>query len=155
MLQRIQTIYIIIFTALLFIGSLCSFANLILEDKTILKLFPTGWEYSSGEKEKSLYFLGYLVAASFGILMLVNFKKRTKQLKYGKVCYLVVLITLLYMFTIVDNKIELLDPSNNLYSYVTYSYSMYFLVASLPFIFLANRAIKKDENLIKSLDRLR
>ena len=32
---------------------------------------------------------------------------------------------------------------------------MYLLVASLPIIFLANRAIKKDEKLVSSLDRLR
>ena len=38
---------------------------------------------------------------------------------------------------------------------VQYLYSMYLLVASLPIIFLANRAIKKDDSLVKSLDRLR
>ena len=36
-----------------------------------------------------------------------------------------------------------------------YGWGTYFIVCSLPIVFLANRSIKKDEALVKSLDRLR
>jgi hypothetical protein len=88
--------------------------------------------------------------------MLVNFKKRQKQLRYGMLSYFFVLITLVYMFLEVSSAEEfLLDNENNSLQSINYTFSMYLLVASLPIIFLANRAIKKDEKLVSSLDRLR
>ena len=70
--------------------------------------------------------------------------------------YFFVLITLVYMFLEVSNAEEfLLDNENNSLQSISYTFSMYLLVASLPIIFLANRAIKKDEKLVNSLDRLR
>ena len=85
--------------------------------------------------------------------MLVNYKKRSKQLRYGKICYFFVLLSLVIMFLELSNGLENLGIDNN--NVVQYLYSMYLLVASLPIIFLANRAIKKDDSLVKSLDRLR
>ena len=154
MLQRIQTVYILLFATVLFSASLLPFASLNLMDNVYV-IYPTGWEQNGGELKKSPMYVGYLVAISFAVLQLVNFKKRKKQLRYGKICYLIVLLTLVYMFNAVDQKSDILisETSNNLN--VIYSYSMYLLVCSLPLMFLANRAIKKDENIIKSLDRLR
>ena len=154
MLQRIQTIYILLFSILLFIASFLPFAIVTLGDD-FYSLYPaTGWEISSGETysdSKTFYYVGYLVAVSFSVLMLVNYKNRKKQLRYGKICYLIVLLSLVYMFNVVSQMTTELEAANA----PQYSYSMYLLVASLPFMFLANRAIKKDEKLVKSLDRLR
>jgi hypothetical protein len=88
--------------------------------------------------------------------MLVNFKKRQKQLRYGMLSYFFVLITLVYMFLEVSSAEEfLLGNENNSLQSINYALSMYLLVGSLTVIFLANRAIKKDEKLVTSLDRLR
>jgi prolipoprotein diacylglyceryltransferase len=88
--------------------------------------------------------------------MLVNYKKRQKQLRYGMLSYFFVLITLVYMFLEVSSAEEfLLRNENSSLQTINYTFSMYLLVASLPIIFLANRAIKKDEKLVNSLDRLR
>ncbi len=154
MLQRIQTIYILLFIIVLFSASLLPFASLNIQDNIYI-LFPTGWEQNGGDIEKSPLYVGYLVAISFAVLQFVNFKKRKKQLRYGKICYLIVLLTLVYMFNNVNEKSDnlILETTNTLN--VIYSYSMYLLISSLPLMFLANRAIKKDENIIKSLDRLR
>ena len=38
---------------------------------------------------------------------------------------------------------------------IQYNIGTFLPVAALPFVFLANRGIKKDEELVKSLDRLR
>ncbi len=157
MIQRIQTIYIFLFAILLFTALFFPFAVLS-SDYDVYSLYPaSGWEISSGKIDfgSSTYYIGYLVAISFSILMLVNYKKRTKQLRYGKICYLIVIVTLVYMFNVVDMKSEILIENDFKNLNIVFSFSMYMLVASLPIMFLANRAIKKDENLIKSLDRLR
>ena len=87
--------------------------------------------------------------------MIVNYKNRAKQLRYGKLCYLIVLVTLVYMFVLANNKADFVFESRELQPTIKYLSGMYCLVASLPLMFLANRAIKKDEKLVKSLDRLR
>ena len=158
MLQRIQTIYIIFFCAGMFTASFLPFASIVLENKTTYDFYPTGWESQSSLEGFKVYpfYSGYLVAVAFGILMLVNFKKRQKQLRYGVISYFFVLITLVYMFLEVSSSEEiLLGRENSSLQSINYSLSMYLLVACLPIIFLANRAIKKDQNLVSSLDRLR
>ena len=158
MLQRIQTIYIILFCAVIFTASFLPFASIVLENQTTYDFYPTGWESQSSLEEFKVYpfYSGYLVAVAFGILMLVNFKKRQKQLRYGMISYFFILITLVYMFLEVSSSEEiLLGRDNNSLQSINYTLSMYLLVACLPIIFLANRAIKKDQKLVSSLDRLR
>jgi len=139
----------------MFIASITPFASIIYEKDSIYFLYPTGWQSQSSLDGFNTYpfFTSYLVSISFAILMLVNYKKRSKQLKYGKICYFFVLLTLVIMFLELSNGLENMKIINN--DGVQYLYSMYLLIASLPIIFLANRAIKKDDKLVKSLDRLR
>ncbi len=135
MLQRIQTIYIILFCAAMFTASFLPFASIVLENKTTYDLYPTGWESQSSLEGFKVYpfYSGYLVAVAFGILMLVNFKKRQKQLRYGLISYFFVLITLVYMFLEVSSSEEiLLGRENSSLQSINYSLSMYLLVASLP-----------------------
>ena len=83
------------------------------------------------------FYSGYLVAVAFGILMLVNYKKRQKQLRFGMLSYFFVLITLVYMFLEVSSAEEfLLGNENSSLQTINYTFSMYLLVASLPIIFL-------------------
>ena len=135
------------FCAVLFTASFLPFASIVLEDQSTYYFYPTGWDSQSSLEGFKVYpfYSGYLVAVAFGILMLVNFKKRKKQLRYGMLSYFFVLITLVYMFLEVSSVEEfLLVSENNSLKSISYSFSMYLLVASLPIIFLANRAIKKD-----------
>ena len=154
MIQRLQTVYITLFSILLFIASFLPFAQLNFSEN-FLCLKPTGWESNSGDLIYNAYYVGYLVAIAFAILMVVNYKKRVKQLRYGKLCYLIVLVTLVYMFFLVNTKADFILETEELKPTIKYLSGMYCLVASLPLMFLANRAIKKDEKLVKSLDRLR
>ncbi len=100
--------------------------------------------------------MGYLIAVSFSILMLVNFKKRSKQLRFGKLLYIIVFITVAYMIVESYNMKILLEEQKDIELInQVYHIGFYLLISSLPFLFLANRGIKKDDDLIKSLDRLR
>ena len=134
MIQRLQTVYITLFSILLFIASFLPFAQLNYSDN-FLCLKPTGWESNSGDLIYNTYYVGYLVAIAFAILM--------------------VLVTLVYMFFLVNTKADFILETEELKPTIKYLSGMYCLVASLPLMFLANRAIKKDEKLVKSLDRLR
>ena len=155
MLQRIQTIYILLFCVVMFLAAFCPFASGVYLNDSIYFLYPTGWQSQSSLEGFNNYpfFTSYLVSISFAILMLVNYKKRSKQLRYGKICYFFVLLSVVIMFLELSNGLENLEKVNK--DAVQYLYGMYLLIASLPIIFLANRAIKKDDNLVKSLDRLR
>lgn len=158
MIQRIQTLYILLFCTILFIASLLPFASLNINNEALYFLYPTGWDSTSSLDGLKVYpfYSGYLVAVSFGILMLVNYKKRPKQLRYGMFSYFFVLLTIVYMLFEVSNTLEILSKNNSNLKYnIKYLYSTYLLISSLPVIFLANRAIKKDQKLVSSLDRLR
>ena len=152
MIQRVQSIYIILSILVVFISSLFPFVELDFNGR-ILELGAFGWGLENDQTPKELdnypYFIGYFLSISLGILMLFKFKNRKTQLSLGKANYFVLLITLIYMFLSVSslNFEELSKP--------VYGIGLYLLVSAIPFVFLANRGIKNDEKLIKSLDRLR
>ncbi|MDG1440478.1 MAG: DUF4293 domain-containing protein [Flavobacteriales bacterium] len=155
MIQRIQTVYILLFCIVIFAASFSPFATISTLENSTYTLLPTGWESQSSLAEFNTYpfFTSYLVSISFAILMLVNYKKRVKQLRYGKLCYFFTLLSFVVMFLEFNNALEIIKSEN--ISTVLYSYGMYLLIACLPIMFLANRSIKKDDKLVKSLDRLR
>ena len=190
MLQRIQTIYIIIFAILLFASPFFAFiqfdvkhtviqnelnvninsdnlnSDLIEDEKLYVELkqmsfLPTGLKgdkiiLPSDYAFPKYMILGYLVAVSFSILMLVNFKNRSKQLRFGKLLYLIVFLTMSYMIVESYNMKLVLDDQENVEILnEVYHVGFYMLISSIPFLFLANRGIKKDDDLVKSLDRLR
>ena len=159
MLQRIQTIYILILTVLLFIAPFFSFTQFNLEEGNILFL-ATGMKGDITILDSFVFpnyvITGYLVSVSFSILMLVNYKKRSRQMRYGKLLYLIISITFCYMLIESYNLKNLIDSLENVvFVGQTYHIGFFLLVSSFPFLFLANRSIKKDEDLVKSLDRLR
>ena len=100
MLQRIQTIYILILTVLLFLAPFFSFTQFNLEEGNILFL-ATGMKGDFTILDSFVFpnyvITGYLVSVSFSILMLVNYKKRSRQMRYGKLLYLIISITFCYM----------------------------------------------------------
>ena len=159
MLQRIQTIYILILIVLLFIAPFFSFTQFNLEEGNILFL-ATGMKGDITILDSFVFpnyvITGYLVSVSFSILMLVNYKKRSRQMRYGKLLYLIISITLCYMLIESYNLKNLIDSLENVvFVGQTFHIGFFLLVSSFPFLFLANRSIKKDEDLVKSLDRLR
>ena len=84
-------------------------------------------------------------------LSLMLFKKRAVQLKLNRLIFLLTMGLVAYIFFESDRFATSLSGQIHL----IYKASVYFAIATLPFLFLANRGIKKDENLIKSLDRIR
>lgn len=85
------------------------------------------------------------------LAVILLFKNRKQQMLLGRVSYLLILAFLVFLYFAADALAASVEASSTL----RYGAGIYFPVASLAFVFLANRAIKKDEDLVRSLDRLR
>ena len=131
MIQRIQSVYLLLLITVSLVG-LCLLPPL--EGGALPLLTPD-------------FTMGYLIGtAVFGTLGLFLFKNRKAQIlvnRFNMMGQSIVLLILLYVFyssgfEIIRDAVWLLAP-----------------LSSLFFLFLANRAIRKDEDLIRSMDRLR
>ncbi len=152
MIQRIQTLYLIlaaIALSFIFMAPIVSYTGI---DGVIYTLNVKDLLGSDGTVQQAASRISILILAPITLLSIVfmisQFKNRQKQMAIGRLIYLMlaVLITLAWFF-IEANKF---DTEIN-----GYGFGYFAPVAALPFIFLANRSIKKDEELVKSLDRLR
>lgn len=156
MIQRVQSIYIILSIVVVFIATLFPFGSYEIGDQ-VISFGAFGWESENNLLISNYpkvfsnypYFIGYLFTISLSIFTLLKYKNRKSQLSLGKANYFVLLITIIYMFLSVTLPEEIVseDP--------TYGIGLYLMVSAIPLIFLANRGVKNDEKLIKSLDRLR
>ena len=136
MLQRIQTIYLLI--AFIATGVLPF-------------VFPL-WK----EADKDVFFMSnMLYAVLFGLsttlslLSIISFKKRQQQFVMGRLNIILNLILLgLFVYrTLNVSGGTALVPEKGI--------GMFLPIISIVMLALANKAIKKDEDLVKSVDRLR
>ncbi len=155
MLQRIQSIYLLL-------ASLCLLAVVLFPlydfnsdaGSFTLKMCS----FSNGETALAipvLYWVWLSIAWLAGLMLLASifgYKNRGGQLKRGRLAYVLILAVLVCAFFVGGAAKELL-PEGTWQS--VYGVAFYLPAASLAFNFLANRAIKGDEDLVKSLDRLR
>ena len=136
MLQRIQTIY-------LFIAALIS---------GVLIFFVSLWSNEAGESvfvEEVYMALGlFLGSAVLSLVSIFLFKNRKLQFVLGRINILLNFILLgvfVYWSLTVPGEMEISEKG----------IGMFIPVLSIVFLVLANKAIKKDEDLVKSVDRLR
>ena len=136
MLQRIQTIY-------LFLAALAA---------GILPLFLSLFADTQGKivfAKDDLLFLGLFLASTvLSVLTIFLYKKRQNQFVLGRlniVLNFVLLGVLVYRSQIVSGGAAALEKG----------IGMAIPLVSIVFIALANKAIKRDEDLVKSVDRLR
>jgi len=152
MLQRIQTIYLSLAAICLGLTYAFPFAKYLVGDVEV--------EFSVYGVANSATDLGvffpYYVVVGIGALMpiwaITQYKKRKNQMKIGRMNYLVLLVTLTFMYIDLEKCTSALGLTEES---VEYGASMFLPAVALLFMFLANRSIKKDEALVKSLDRLR
>ena len=140
MLQRIQTVYL--FIAFIATGVLPF-------------VFPL---YVDGNKE-NFYFvqnLAYVflfgVSTTLTIVSMLRFKKRKNQFVMNR---LNIILNLILLGLFVYQSLNLSGEADRLKFVSEKGIGMILPVISIVFLTLANRAIKKDEDLVKSVDRLR
>jgi glucan phosphoethanolaminetransferase (alkaline phosphatase superfamily) len=136
MLQRIQTIYLLL--AFIITGALPF-------------VFPL-WKI----EEKEYYFMSNVIyTALFGLstaltlLSIISFKKRQQQFVFNRLNIILNLILLgLFIYRSLNLSGEAVQVSEK-------GIGMFLPIVSIVMLVLANKAIKKDEDLVKSVDRLR
>ena len=143
MIQRIQTIYLLLASAvsggLIFVFNLWSTIkqkvlalDLISKDEISYKVIP----------------ILFLVSAIITFVTIFLFKDRKLQFVLGRVSILINLILLgllIYLSLTLSGEAAVSEKG----------IGMFLPVLAILLIVLANKAIKKDEDLVKSVDRLR
>lgn len=156
MLQRIQTVYLL----LAGIAVLCMLgfplAAYYITDTEYYVLSALGMESASGERiELSAnwaFFSAIVVIAALIIYSVFQYKKRNHQLKIIRGAYLLLAGLLVGMYFLIEKNAQAAEIT----AYELHYGISYFLpIVTIIFLFLASRSIRKDEELVKSLDRLR
>ena len=143
MIQRLQTIYLIL--ASIVSGGLIFVFNLWNTVKE--KIFVVDLFYKEAITLKIIPFL-FIASAALSITAIFLFKNRKLQFVFGRIIILINLFLLgllIYLSLILSGEISVSEKG----------IGMFLPVLAILFIVFANKAIKKDEDLVKSVDRLR
>ncbi len=136
MLQRIQTIYLLI--------SAGFSAGLIF----VFYLWRTTAEVAFYAKDDILYLSLFLSSAALSLIAIFKYNYRQTQFVLGRLNIILNFILLgLFVYRSLNLSGET-DVSEK-------GIGMLLPIFSIVFLVLANKAIKKDEELVKSVDRLR
>ena len=143
MIQRIQTIYLIL--AFIVSGGLIFVFNLwntVKEEIFVVDLF-----YTEIITLNIIPFL-FIASAVLSIMAIFLFKNRKLQFVIGRIIILINLFLLgllIYLSLTLSGEISVSEKG----------IGMFLPILAILFIVFANKAIKKDEDLVKSVDRLR
>jgi len=137
MIQRIQTVYLIL--TFLMIGLLPF-------------IFPL-WTLSDGKEyffmQNQFYVIFFGLSTAITIYSIITFKKRQTQFVVNRLNIVLNLILLgLFVYHSLNLSGEAPVVSEK-------GIGMFLPILAIVFLVLANKAIKKDEDLVKSVDRLR
>ena len=143
MLQRIQTIYLILTSAvsggLIFVFSLW---NTLKEQIFVLNLF-----FSELLMLRVIPFM-FITSAVLSFVTIFLFKDRKLQFVLGRIIILInlfLLALLIYLSLTLPGETSVSEKG----------IGMFLPILAILLLVLANKAIKKDEDLVKSVDRLR
>lgn len=137
MIQRIQTIYLLF--SLIVTG--------------ILPFFIPLWKMSDSSAyffmQNQFYVILFGLSTTLSLLSIVSYKKRQNQFVIGRLNIILNLILLgLFVYRSLNLSGEILAVSEK-------GIGMFLPIVAIVLLVLANKAIKKDEDLVKSVDRLR
>ncbi|HAH55815.1 MAG TPA: DUF4293 domain-containing protein [Flavobacterium sp.] len=137
MLQRIQTIYLLL--ALISTG--------------VLPFFIPLWTMTDGKEyvfmQNQLYAVLFGLSTTLSLVSIVSYKKRQNQFVMGR---LNIILNLILLGLFVYRSLNL---SGVIASVSEKGIGMFLPIVAIVLLVLANKSIKKDEDLVKSVDRLR
>lgn len=137
MIQRIQTIYLLI--ALVILGAL----------PFVFPLFTMSDGTAFLFMNDSFYTVLFGLSTAITLISILYFKKRQHQFVLNRLTIVLNLILLgLFVYRSLNLSGETIAVSEK-------GIGMFLPIVAIVFLALANRAIKKDEDLVKSADRLR
>ena len=137
MIQRIQTVYLLI--ALVILGAL----------PFVFPLFTMSDGKEFRFMNDSFYTVLFGLSTTLTLISTMYFKKRQHQFVLNRLTIILNLILLgLFVYRSLNLSGEAIQVSEK-------GIGMFLPIVAIVFLALANRAIKKDEDLVKSADRLR
>jgi len=158
MIQRIQSIFLLIVGLTMFGMLFMKTWQIQLADKTMTIITPLySLDKSEGAEAVITYFpysfVGIIVFLSslVAIVAIFQYKNRLSQIKLGALNALLISASLVISMFLVYNAQKPFAPEN----YGSYGIGIYFPVIGLIFNLLSNRFIRRDEKLVQSVDRLR
>ena len=144
MIQRVQTLYL--FAAFVIAGVLTHlFSFFTLESDIKLMLFQCITHNSVLLKSVGVFFI---ISAILSIVSMLSFKKRQNQFVVNRLNILInfyLLSVLIYLSLTLSGEMQISEKG----------IGIYFPIVIIVLLVMANKAIKKDEDLVKSVDRLR
>lgn len=137
MIQRVQTIYL--FLAFIVTGMLPYFIPL--------------WSMSDGKAylflQNQAYIAAFGISTTLSIVSIISFKKRQNQFVINR---LNIILNLILLGLFVYRSLNL---SGETQVVLEKGIGMFLPIVAIVLLVFANKAIKKDEDLVKSVDRLR
>lgn len=154
MLQRIQTVYLLLVVILMSVTAFSPLLVLTDADSNIYDMCSTGIQRIAEGASELIPTWGVLTMAGLSaVVALINiflFKKRKLQVRLGMFTTFLILffyVTLFVYFYVYGNKYGL--------SFETVGYGVVLPFIALILNFMAIHKIKADEKLVKSMDRIR
>jgi putative effector of murein hydrolase len=151
MIQRIQSVYLLIAACIQIAVFFLVWSSYFVDDQSF---FLTGLESSVGSISAMPLTLSIAVSIALMLATLISFKNRASQMRLANI----VMLQLLLVFGIFGfAHYQIIQTIKESFGQVEIGYG---LAVATPFIsmiliWLAKKAIKKDDDLVKSVDRLR
>jgi hypothetical protein len=145
MIQRIQTVYLII--AIFLIASPLSGLEILSYSNKGLAVSKNVYSVhlvTKNEQEPSYYYLVNIILSLFGFYVMMSYKKLKNQLRLSRVFMALILFACSMPIILAIGR-----------SALTLSLGFYLFSSSAVFVYLAIRGINKDKKLLDSLNRLR
>lgn len=156
MIQRIQTVYLILSAFALLAMFLFPIAAFNLQQDSFYVLDVFGLKDAGGNKvDVSANFampVIITVTALLIIFTLFQYRNRKRQMKLGRLAYLLIAGILVALFFVIKSNAAHVPAEH---AELSYGPAYFMPIVAVIFMFLANRSIRKDEELVRSLDRLR
>jgi len=156
MIQRIQSVYLLLSAIASILMFFIPFGQIASKDYDIpgikidlSDIVSIGSEFPILLGVPILMILAFIVS----LVAIFLFKKRMLQIKVCKINLLVYLVVIFVLF-FYDNQMVLNAMEMN-ESEIIYELGSFLPIIAAVFTFLASRSIKKDEDLIRSADRIR
>ncbi len=145
MIQRVQSLFLLI--VVLISAILLCVPVYELHDPA--PVVPAGTMNTFNIADNSLLMILNVAIGTLALITIFLYKWRNMQMRMCNIGLLLTCLMIGLLFFVADTM------STNMNQRVQYRYGSYLPLIELVFLFLASRFVKKDEELVRSADRLR
>jgi len=150
MIQRIQSLYLLLAGIIQIIFATGTYFTYKLQDDlysvTGSGTFNSAGDKTSGDMKTLILGIGIAILALMSIFL---FKNRKQQMKLSRIGGLLTIAEIVFIVISYFNTKDIAEGG------FKFGYVIFILPASTLLFFLAAKSIKKDDELIKSVDRIR